>query len=132
VTSLQSIAEITDKVFPVLTREDIDALADKIPFPAVGVVYEGIRANDKVPGGAAGWIDIAIVVTYKVEGIFGKQVGQTYQMKALNLLDSIRAVMFATPGPNGKRWMLDSELSPVQIDNITQWVQRWSLNVVLT
>lgn len=132
VTALQSIADLGNKVFPILSQADVDAVVDKIPFPAVGVVYGGIEINDKVPRGAAGKIFIDIAIAYKVEAILGQAVGQTYQMKALDLLDAIRATMFALKGPNGKDWMLESELPPIQSGVITQWVQRWALPIILT
>lgn len=134
---LQSIAQLQNKVVFVY---DDDDLADKLKgvktYPAVGIIYEGMRAV-MTPGesykattgklGMSAELVISFVIAQQPETI----VATDAKTPVIILLDAIRSSMMGTRSATGHLWRFVVEAPAVKSKGLAFWVQRWSVPVQL-
>lgn len=131
--ALQSIAELGNgKVMSILSEDDLMNKAKLVPFPAAGLVYEGMRSRAEVQVtqkvGLSVDLGISIVVFYRPDF----PAGTDMKNEALMLLDKIRNKIKGTTAPGGKKWRFVAEVPAVEKAGVVVWIQRWSTPVMLT
>jgi len=119
-------------VFSVYSEEDLMDKTKYVRFPAVGIMYEGLRDGnrDSTKQGYAADCTIAVVLLMD-----GKSVGGLDQKnEAARILDAMRHAFKDNfqKSPSGHKWRFVSEMSAGQISNLLVYVQRWSCPVLLT
>jgi hypothetical protein len=129
---LQSIAELNEKTFFVLSQAEIEARIQVVPLPAVGIVYEGMT-----PTGQAGFdtgttpmqvkLSFATLLFYKSNVAVGRNQSDLYKPEALTLLDTMRTTLRLTPGPFGPFWQFAGEMPADELRGVVVWAQRWTL-----
>lgn len=137
VTTLQSIAGLQGKTFHILTEEELFDRAKAVPFPAVGVVYEGMRSLGE-PGkpthktGLSAKLNLAVVVFYQTKAPVGQVAADALKPQALDLLDTIRNTIRVTPGPGTRTWEFLVEAPAVERNGVVVYIQRWTIPVMLS
>lgn len=130
---LQSIAGLTNKALYVLSEAELMERGRVMSYPAVGVIYEGMRSHpDAQPAHRVGLnveLGMAVVVFYRSGP--SKDQDDANKTAALALLDQIRGKFLDTVGPSGKFWRFVAEAPALEKDGVVVWVQRWSLPATL-
>lgn len=127
---LKSIAEFQKgKAFHVVSEEDLIDETRVLTYPAVGVVYEGLRPAGGNENGLSTRAGFAIVVLTSDKWPTGVDAKGT----SLDLLDLIRSKFRDGRPSTGHKWKFEFE-GPARSKNakVLIWVQRWSTPVQLT
>jgi hypothetical protein len=129
---LQSISEINEKVFFVLSQAEIEQRIQILPMPAVGIVYQGMSPADqsgKNTGNTPMQVSLsfAVLLFYKGNAAVGRNQSDLYKPEALTLLDTMRDTLRKTPGPFGPFWQFGGEMPADELRGVVVWLQRWSL-----
>ena len=129
---LQSISQLNEKVFFVLSQAEVENREQIVPLPAVGIVYEGMT-----PAGQAGFdtgvtpmqvkLSFAVLLFYKGNAAVGRNQSDLYKPEALELLDTMRSTLRLTPGPFGPFWQFGGEMPADELRGVVVWAQRWAL-----
>lgn len=118
---------LLDKHWTIVDPEDLFNKAVALPYPAVGVVYEGIGSESNVASGRDSFMKFGIVLAYQV-GTIGKR---DFKPQAIALLDSLRDVILGKKSPTCRPWLFVSESPADNIDNTLIYYQRWRTKVIL-
>lgn len=134
-TAVQSIAQAQGKT--VFHLYDADQLLDEtvgIKYPAIGIVYEGIRHIERTPRdthrvGAEAELWMTFVLMTKDESL-----GATSQtrLNAITFLDDLRKAMKDRRSPSGHFWRFMLEAPAARKNGNIMWVQRWVTPTILT
>lgn len=125
------------KVFHVYSEEELMDKTKGITFPAVGVVYEGMRAvNEGVSGearashklGVSCELVAAIMLIQRPDNISAADT----KTPTLAMLDDIRQEIMGSKSPSGHFWKFVVEASAQEKNGVVIWLQRWSTPVQLT
>lgn len=119
---------------------DENELMDKtkgLTFPAVGVVYEGMRAvpetsnaeSSKVSHklGVSGELIASIMILQRPDSISAADT----KTPAMTLLDDVRQEIMGSRSPSGHFWRFMVEASALEKNGVVIWLQRWSTPVQL-
>ena len=118
-----------EKVFFVYAEEDLFNKAKLVKFPAVGIMYEGIRSNGKDSGtGMASDCYVAIAVLVNAGSIGAAD----QKNEAASILDALRDGIKLSKAPSSHKWKFVSETPAGEINGALVYVQRWSCPVILT
>lgn len=135
-TKLKNTLEFGDlgkeKVFTVYSEGDLLSKTKLVKYPAVGVMYEGIRANsgDPTKQGLAADVQIALVLL-----LDGRSTGALgINNDAARLLDKMRVEFkkHCQESPTRHKWRFVSETPAGDVGTILVYVQRWSTPIILT
>ena len=129
---VQSIAQLTNKAVFVYNDDD---LADKIKgvktYPAVGIIYDGMRSlgssGQTAKFGISAEIVISIVLVMQPETLIAADA----KTPVIDLLGQIRAMMMATRSVTGHFWHFLVEAPADKRSGLAFWVQRWSVPIQL-
>jgi hypothetical protein len=129
---VQLIAQLANKI--VFVYDDSD-LADKIKgvktFPAVGIIYDGMRSvPERGPSARVGLsaeVVISIVLVMQPETLFQADA----KTPVIDLLTLIRNSMMATRSVTGHFWHFLVEAPADTKSGLAFWVQRWSVPIQL-
>jgi hypothetical protein len=122
------------KVFHVYSEEELMDKTKGITFPAVGIVYEGMRAvpedSDKksVKMGVSAELVAAVMLIQRPDSISAADT----KTPTMNLLDDIRQEIMGSKSPSGHWWKFVVEASANEKNGVVIWLQRWSTPVQLT
>ncbi|TXH43944.1 MAG: hypothetical protein E6Q97_33445 [Desulfurellales bacterium] len=114
-----------EKVFSIYSEDDLLDKSKLIKFPAVGVMYEGLRS---VPGadpsrqGLGAEIGVALVLLMETKSV----AGINSQNEAVRLLGLMRSAIKVTVAPTQHKWRFISEVPGGVLGNAVVYVQRWS------
>lgn len=121
------------KVFTVVNEADLMSDSRLVTYPAVGVVYEGMRGGGS--NGPSHVTGLSAVASFALIVLTQDKfpIGQDTKPGGIDLLDQIRGLFKDQKGPTGHSWKFEFE-SPVESRNNTVlvWVQRWSIPILLT
>lgn len=121
------------KVFHVYSEEELMDKTKGITFPAVGIVYEGMRAvsedSDKksVKMGVSAELIAAVMLIQRPDNISAADT----KTPTMNLLDDIRQEIMGSKSPSGHWWKFVVEASANEKNGVVIWLQRWSTPVQL-
>lgn len=121
------------KVFHVYSEEELMDKTKGITFPAVGIVYEGMRAvnedSDKksVKIGVSAELIAAVMLIQRPDNISAADT----KTPTMNLLDDIRQEIMGSKSPSGHWWKFVVEASANEKNGVVIWLQRWSTPVQL-
>lgn len=124
------------KVFHVYSENELMDKTKGIAFPAVGVVYEGMRAVNE---GAAGEARVSHKLGVSAELVAAVMIIQrpdnistaNTKTPSMNLLDDIRQEIMGSRSPSGHFWKFIVEASANEKNGVVIWLQRWSTPVQL-
>lgn len=130
---LNTLASIgPGKVFTVVDEADLLSDARLATYPAIGVIYEGMRSNGD--GGPSHRMGLSATASFAIVLLTSDKfpVGHDTKLTGLDLLDQIRDLLKDTKGPTGHTWRFEIE-SPVESrsNKVLVWVQRWSIPIQL-
>lgn len=119
------------KVFHIYDEKELLDRSKGLPLSSktvnVGVLYEGMKANQSVAkGGSAGTvisteIVVSVVIMGKPDDIYGAdKTGMPEH------LDSIRDAVKGQRSPTNHLWRFMVEAPAVLNDDVVLWIQRWS------
>lgn len=114
-----------EKVFSVYSEDDLLDKSKLLKFPAVGMMYEGLRS---VPGadpsrqGLGAEIGMALVLLMETKSVGGINS----QNEAVRLLGLMRRAIKVTVSPTNHKWRFISEVPGGVLGNAVVYVQRWS------
>lgn len=134
--TLQLIADFDGgKVFAVVDADELFDKSAQVPYPAAGVIYEGIRPSAASDSGKSSHkvgmsCELGVAITLIVENTFPQ--GQETKGVAIDILDAIRRKFMDTKSPSGHYWRFVLEAPAISKDGVTIWVQRWSTPIILT
>lgn len=136
VTALTAVLEaqtgLQGKVLFVFDQDDlIGQLKGVQSLPAIGIVYEGMRAMPEAPGqktGASAEMVFSLVLVNRGNDFVSSSTNKT---ASITLLDSIRQTLISTRSPTGSFWNFVVEAAAAQSKGVVFWVQRWSVSVGL-
>jgi hypothetical protein len=130
--TLQSIAELKGRTLFVF---DEDNLSDQVKgigsLPAIGIVYEGMRATPEQGTGRMGMsaeMVFSLVLINRSNDIVSSDQTKT---ETLVILDAIRSKLLGTRSPTGHFWRFVVEAAASQSKGVVFWVTRWSTPVQL-
>lgn len=118
-----------EKVFTVYSEEDLLEKTKLLKLPAVGIMYEGIKATAQDPSrqGLATDLTVALVLL-----MTGKAVGNLdTKNQAAQILDEMRNSILKTTSPTGHKWRFVSEVPTGALGNYVGYLQRWSTAAVI-
>jgi hypothetical protein len=130
-TTLQAMTVFANKTVFVYGQDDLIAKIQGLKvYPAVGIVYEGMRS---VPSegksfhvGMSGELVISLLLIDQGEAIVRSDDKKT---NAIMYLDTLRATLMATRSPTGHFWHFLVETPAELKKGMVIWVQRWSTPV---
>ncbi|QZI85667.1 hypothetical protein CPT_Summit_011 [Stenotrophomonas phage Summit] len=130
---LQSIATFNNQVIHILTEEDFFKKIQGAKPPAVGVLYEGIRAKpeagkDSHRVGLSNELGMALVLAMQSTSPVGGDLRGT----AIEYLDKMRDVLKDTRSLTGHFWRFELEAPVAEKGGYSLWIQRWSTTVQMT
>lgn len=126
------------KVFHVYSEEELMDKTKGITFPAVGIVYEGMRAVPESSTnaeaakvshrlGVSAELVAAVMILQRPDNISAADT----KTPALSLLDDIRQEIHGSKSPSGHWWRFIVEASAQEKNGVVIWLQRWSTPVQL-
>jgi len=123
---LQTITAISNKVVSLYGPEDILKTTDKLDFPAVGVLYSGMRSlTDSTKTGQKAYLMVDIFVA---GDDLCNDDAQTNDVKPgiTSILQDIRNAMVCNTAPGNHTWQFMAEF-PEQLTEkeVIGYVQRW-------
>lgn len=129
---LSTIQALKGKVFSVYSEEELTEKTKGVVFPAVGVVYDGMRASPE-PGatlkmGLSAELVISVMVFFKQNTKATKDPKDTM----IDLMDTIRNSIKSTKSPSGHYWKFQLEAAVEGKQGVLAFIQRWATPVQLT
>ena len=130
---LEELSELKGKSFWVYNEEHLMDKTKGISFPAVGVIYEGIRSisenyKDTYKTGFSGELVTSVIVLQRPDNISYADT----KTPAVALLDMIREKILGSRSPTGHVWRFVVEASATEKHGVVIWLQRWSTPVQFT
>jgi len=129
---IATVEAITQKLVYLYDQDELLDERKKIGYPAVGVVYSGMRAkSDSTLTGLA--VDITLDV-YLIGGeLCGSKIGATDEkISTTSLLADIRDAIRCNIAPGQRKWKFVFELPSAFDQEVLGYVQRWSTTLILT
>lgn len=120
---VMSSALVGNKVVTVYSPDDLKSKANPLTPPLVGVMYEGMRSvADQQKGLSTEMVFSLLVLSDK------SLAGHAADPKpaAIDLLDSLRALLVAKRSPTNHFWKFVVEAPATEVGGNLLWVQRWS------
>lgn len=132
-SALKTIAEFNGgKVFHVVSEDDLMSESRHVVYPAVAVIYEGMRPAGPHESGLAVRAGFSIVLL--TQDKFPVPVDS--KRPAVDILDRIRRlfrVNATSPATPGNKWKFEFEGPAASRSNkVLVWVQRWSIPLQLS
>jgi|PlaIllAssembly_1097288.scaffolds.fasta_scaffold01321_4 hypothetical protein len=127
-SKLEGVPQVRNKVFTIISEDDLLDKARLTKLPSAGVFYGGIVTQGK-PGGGLGTVArfvIAVLFEAKTVG------NQNTQSQALELLDAIRDEIKHKRSPAVYVWRFSSESAGDQVGNVMVYTQTWECPVIVT
>lgn len=131
-TKIQTVSEVKTQTYHIYADEDITEMTKGMGFPAVGVVYDGVRSVPET--GASGKHGLSAEMVFSV--LFFYRLGPSMATEnttatALQVLDKIRDAIKNTRGPSGHLWRFQMEVAVGSKKGVVAYVQRWAIPVQL-
>lgn len=103
-----------------------------INFPAVGVIYEGMRGNsenEKTTNkiGGSGSLVVSLILAHNN----GNFAGGSEIFNATAILDEMRSAIIDTKSPTGHKWRFVVEAPSEEKNGGVIWLQRWDTPVMI-
>ncbi len=132
-TVLQSIASLKGKVVNVYSEDELIDSTTLITYPAVGVVYEGMRSVEEMGSTNKVGNSCELVVSIILIDTYTKTTQTAAKKQAAPILDKVRELMMANTrrSPTGHKWRFVVEAAATPKQGVVLWVQRWSTPVQL-
>lgn len=123
---LKTITGFRDKVFSVTSEEELQSKIKGLSLPAIGVIYDGMRAVPEQGGtgkmGKSAELVVTLLLVFRNDTLQGKSPNDVN----LGTLDSMRDKMLETRSALGHLWRFQLE-TPVQTKTgLVVYVQRWA------
>lgn len=119
-------------VFTVYSEDDLFDKIKIVKFPAVGIMYEGMRDGGRDPTrqGMAADFNVALVLILDGPSIGGLD----RKNEAVRILDVMRDAFKAnaSKSPSIHKWRFVSEVPAGNVKNLLIYIQRWACPVLLT
>lgn len=131
--AVQSVAHFKDRTMFVYDEGDLsNKIRGVVKFPAVGIVYEGIRSVDaQKPNSLGSSVEliVSLMVVNKLENtMVATSDGKT---PALLYLGQLRRALLDRRSPTGHHWRFLVEAPAKPSQGLTFWIQRWSVPLML-
>lgn len=131
IARLQLIAELgTAKVQAFTSPDQLSEYFKSVAPPAVGVVYEGMRAGSEQSQAPRGLATSATFGLYLIVNTPSMVNLKSQQDTALELLDSMRKKILLQSAPAGHPWKFMVETFVDSSKGIAMWSQRWQTSIV--
>lgn len=126
VTRLNTISTIQNKTVSLYTPDQILKTTEKLSYPAVGIIYTGIRGlPDSSRTGQKAGLMIDIFVAGEELCNDDAQINDL-KPAITQILQDIRNVMACTTAPGSHKWEFMAEFpEQLQKEEILGYVQRW-------
>lgn len=127
---LQSIAQLHDKNLQVLSVDELLDKSKNVALPAVGVIYEGMRAVGE-PGKDTNRHGQSAEAVFMVVVAGHPSTNKEPSIKAstLALLGQIRNALKTRKSPTNHIYRFLVEVPEKEVGNTILWSQRWSLPI---
>ncbi len=124
VSKLKTITEIKDTTVKLYMADEVLKTADKLQYPAVAVIYAGMRKVGEES--IKHYLDVDVFVASDELCNNDAQVNNLIP-KATTILASIREVVSCTsPVPGGHNWKLQAEVpAAIEGKDLIGYAQRW-------
>ncbi len=130
---MNTVSAVQQKIIYLYTQDELLGAKKKLGFPAVGIVYVGMRGKED-----SSKTGLAAVITCDIYLVGGDQcdafVAGSIKHTTTSLLNDIRDAIKADcdPAPGGRKWKFVFELPADFSETLLAYVQRWSTVVLLT
>lgn len=123
-----ALPKFKDKVTHVYSYEELVDKSKAIALPAIGVVYEGLRAErGENAGKSASVVSSSVIVSLILLTDTENQIGGIPKMKAHEYLALTRGALNNKPSPSGHKYRFIVEAPASEKGTKVMWVQRWSI-----
>ncbi len=131
-SKIENVREVKSRVVSVYSQDDMLNKKKSLKYPAVGVLYIGIRGktDSSKTGAASNLICDILLLGGNVHNDNIRGVDQ--KRASYEILEDIRNEIMCTYAPSGHKWTFISELPFHLNDGIMAYAQRWSTTVLLT
>jgi hypothetical protein len=125
-TRLNNITSIKNRSVNLYTPDQLIKTLDKLEFPAVGVIYTGLRGiEDSTKQGIKGYLTVDIFVA---GADLCQDDAQINDLKpgVTSIMQDIRNAMICQAAPSSHKWQFMAEF-PEQLNDrdVIGYVQRW-------
>jgi hypothetical protein len=133
IAKIEKLPKLANKTYFVYTQDDLMATSNKIVYPAIGVIYEGLKAKDENGGkgtkmGLSADLHCAIVLLTP-----GSAIGKIdYKKDALDIISDIRSMITKTRSPAGHYWNFLVESPVMDIEGAFGYYIRFNTPIMLT
>lgn len=127
INKINTLPLVKNKTLWVYDEEQLMDKTKGLTFPAVGVVYEGIRSTDDFPGrsGKVGFTS-ELVASLMLLTRQDAPTGKSSHLPAVQLLDDIRQCILGTRSPTGHLWKFIVEAAASEKHGTVVWVQTFA------
>lgn len=123
-----ALPKFKDKVTHVYSYEELVDKSKNIPFPALGIVYEGLRGETGAnAGSSASVVSTTLIVSLILLTDSDGKLGGLPKMKAHEYLGQTRNAINKKQSPTGHKYRFVVEAPASEKGNKVLWVQRWSV-----
>lgn len=129
---IREVPAVKQKVVYMYEQDELLNAKSQLGFPAVGVVYVGLRGKDDSSRTGLAAEIVCDIYLIGGEACTSKLIGADEKPTTTSLLDNIRNEIKCNTAPGQRKWKFVFE-QPVQFDaDVLAYVQRWTTTVVLT
>lgn len=127
-TKILSLPKFKDKVAHIYSYEELIDKSKNIALPAIGVIYEGLRAErGENAGKVASVVSSSIIVSVIILTDSDNKLGGIPKMKAHEYLGLTRSALNNKNSPSGHKYRFIVEAPASEKGAKALWVQRWSV-----
>lgn len=127
-SKIMALPKFKDKVGHIYTYEELVDKSKNVSFPALGIIYEGLRAErGENAGKSASVVSSSIVVSLILLTDSDNKLGGLPKMKAHEYLALTRNALNNKPSPSGHKYRFIVEAPASEKGTKVMWVQRWSV-----
>lgn len=123
---LMTIPGFREKVFHVASEEELQNKIKGLSLPAIGVIYDGMRAVPEPGGtgklGKSAEMVITLLLMFRNDTVQGKPPKES----SLGVLDAMREKMLETRSALGHFWKFQLEASTQTKTGVVVYIQRWA------
>lgn len=125
--------KLEGKTAHIYSYEELTDKSKAVSFPAVGVIYEGMRPDESANGNgkASSSISSRVIISVLLLTDNDNKAGGIPILKAHEYLDLLRDAINNKEAPNGKKYRFEVEAPASEKANKVLWVQRWSVSTVI-
>lgn len=129
---VQSIAEFTSSTVFVYDDDDLASKLKGAKFPAIGIIYNGMRSLGQTGATAKIGVSCEMMFTLMLVQQGQSIVSTDTKLATIDLLDSIRGAILGVRSVTGHfyHFMMEAQGRPSK--GLIFWGQRWSVPVQLT